>query len=156
MATIILLCGLPGSGKTTLAERFARERPALRLAEDDWMVQLFGSTTGSGEAQRDAIKQVQWEIAVQVAQLSRDVVLDWGFWSRAEREDYRTRAAALGLHTELRFLDVPLEELIRRLNLRTHDPRPTSFPVSEAKLLQWWEAFEPPTADELKPSHGSD
>ena len=92
MATIILLCGLPGSGKTTLAARLARERPALRLAEDDWMVQLFGSTTGSGEAQRDAIKQVQWEIAVQVAQLSRDVVLDWGFWSRAEREDYRTRA----------------------------------------------------------------
>jgi predicted kinase len=64
MATIILLCGLPGSGKTTLAQNLERERPALRLSEDDWMVQLFGSTTGHGEAQRDAIKQVQWETAV--------------------------------------------------------------------------------------------
>jgi predicted kinase len=78
-------------------------------------------------------------------------VLDWGFWSRTERDDYRTRAAALGLRTELRFLDVPLEELVNRLELRIRDPRPTSFPVSEAELRQWWEAFEPPTADELKP-----
>ena len=145
MATIILLCGLPGSGKTTLAEHLARERPALRLGEDDWMVALFGSTTGHGEAQRDAIKQVQWEIAVQVAQLGRDVVLDWGFWSRAEREDYRARAASLDVSTELRFLDVPLDELIHRLEWRTRDPRPTSFPVSETELRRWWETFEPPT-----------
>ena len=151
MATIILLCGLPGSGKTTLAQRIGHERPALRLGEDDWMVQLFGSTTGHGEAQRDAIKQVQWQIAVQVAQLGRDVVLDWGFWSRAEREDYRARAAALGLRTELRFLDVPLAELIHRLEWRIRDLRPTSFPVSETELRQWWETFEPPTADELEP-----
>src|SRR6476661_8165994 len=156
MATIILLCGLPGSGKTTLAQRLARERPALRLAEDDWMVQLFGSITGHGEAQRDAIKQVQWQIAVQVAQLGRDVVLDWGFWSRAEREDYRARAAALGLRTELRFLDVPLAELIHRLEWCIRDLRPTSFPVSETELRQWWETFEPPTADELEPDSESD
>ena len=115
------------------------------------MVQLFGSTTGHGEAQRDAIKQIQWEIAVQVAQLGRDVVLDWGFWSRAEREDYRARAAALGLRTELRFLDVPLAELIHRLEWRIRDLRPTSFPVSETELRQWWGTFEPPTADELEP-----
>jgi predicted kinase len=91
MATIILLCGLPGSGKTTLATQLARDRPALRLGEDDWMVQLFASADGHGDAEREAIKQVQWEIATQVARFGVDVVLDWGYWSRQERDDYRAR-----------------------------------------------------------------
>jgi predicted kinase len=149
MATIILVCGLPGSGKTTLATQLARDRPALRLGEDDWMVQLFASPDGHGEHQREAIKQVQWEIATQVARLGVDVVLDWGFWSRRERDDYRARAAALGIPTELRFLDVPRDELIRRLSARNADRPPATFAVSEAYLHRWWDAFERPGADEL-------
>jgi predicted kinase len=152
MATIILICGLPGSGKTTLATQLSRHRPALRLGEDDWMVQLFASHDGHGEHQREAIKQVQWEIATQVARLGVDVVLDWGFWSRRERDDYRTRAAALGIPTELRFLDVPRDELIRRLAARNANRPPATFVVSEADVHRWWDAFERPSADELDQS----
>jgi len=32
MATLFLMCGLPGSGKTPLARRIERERDALRLS----------------------------------------------------------------------------------------------------------------------------
>jgi predicted kinase len=152
MATIILICGLPGSGKTTLANQLSRVRPALRLGEDDWMVQLFASPDGHGEHQREAIKRVQWEIATQVARLGVDVVLDWGFWSRRERDDYRARAADLGIPTELRFLDVPRDELIHRLAARNANRPPGTFTVAEADLHGWWDAFEPPSADELEPS----
>jgi predicted kinase len=31
MATLFLMCGLPGSGKTTLARRIERDRDALHL-----------------------------------------------------------------------------------------------------------------------------
>lgn len=41
MTTLTLLCGLPGSGKTTYARRL-EERGTLRLSSDDWMVPLFG------------------------------------------------------------------------------------------------------------------
>ncbi|HET7055471.1 MAG TPA: ATP-binding protein [Thermomicrobiales bacterium] len=151
MATIILICGLPGSGKTTLANQLARVRPALRLGEDDWMVQLFASPDGHGEDQREAIKRVQWAIATNVALLGIDVVLDWGFWSRRERDDYRARAATLDIPTELRFLDVPRDELIRRLAVRDADRPPATFAVAEADLNRWWDAFERPGADELNP-----
>ena len=52
MPTLFLTCGLPGSGKTTLAKRIEQERPALRLTADEWLFALFGpepGITGSDE-----------------------------------------------------------------------------------------------------------
>ena len=43
MATLFLMCGLPGSGKTTLAKRIERERGALRLTHDEWIARLYGT-----------------------------------------------------------------------------------------------------------------
>ena len=40
---LILTCGLPGAGKTTLAKKLAADRCAVRLTDDDWLWAL-GST----------------------------------------------------------------------------------------------------------------
>jgi len=37
---LVILCGLPGSGKTTLARQLEGVMPALRLSADDWMNEL--------------------------------------------------------------------------------------------------------------------
>lgn len=37
---LLLTCGLPGAGKTSLARRLAAERGAVRLTKDDWLVAL--------------------------------------------------------------------------------------------------------------------
>ena len=149
MATLYLLCGLPGAGKTTLARRLERERGAFRLAEDDWMIRLFRSPDGHGDEERERIKAVQWEIAERILRLGGDLVLDWAFWLRSERDDYRARAAALGVRAELRFLDVPRDELLRRLAERDGLRPSDSFPVTPAELDLWTTMFEPPTPDEL-------
>lgn len=149
MPTVFLICGLPGSGKTTLARQLERERPALRLAEDQWMTRLFASSDGNDDEQRERIKRVQWEIAERVLLLGNDVVLDWGFWSRAERDVYRSLAAALKVQVELRFLDVPRDELWRRITARNAALPPDTFTIDEAELDLWWSVFEAPTADEL-------
>ena len=150
MATLYMLCGLPGAGKTTLARRLERELGAYRLAEDDWMIRLFRSADGHGDEERVRIKAVQWEIAERILRLGGDVVLDWAFWLRSERDDFRARAAALGVMAELRYLDVPRDELLRRLAERKSSQPVDSFPVSPAELDLWMTMFEPPTPDEIE------
>ena len=41
MATLFLIVGLPGAGKTTRAKELAATRQALRLTPDEWMIPLF-------------------------------------------------------------------------------------------------------------------
>lgn len=147
MSTLHLICGLPGSGKTTLAKRLEHDIPALRLAPDEWMARIVGD--GYDEEKRSVVEQVLWEIAARALSLGIDVILEFGFWSRRERDDFRSRAAALGSDTELHYLDVPRDELLRRLALRNAALPKDTFHVDETHLDLWLSLFEPPASDEL-------
>jgi predicted kinase len=153
MATLFLMCGLPGSGKTTLARQIERERHALRLTPDEWIERLFGTglTPPTLDWCRDPVEAVQWGVAERALLLGVNVILDFGFWSRVERDEFRARAAAAGAGTEVHFLDVPRSVLSARLAARNADLPPYTFRVTDAQLDLWWGLFEPPTPDELEP-----
>ena len=117
MATLHLMVGLPCSGKTTLARALEREHSALRLTPDEWHVRLFGQDAADPQhdARHSLIEALQWEVAERALALDTSVVLDFGFWAREEREDFRSRAKRLGARSEVNFLEVPSDELLRRL-----------------------------------------
>jgi len=119
-ATLHLMVGLPCSGKTTLARQLEKERSALRLSPDDCHTRLFGNDVqDSGHDDRhDRIESILWEIAARVLTLGVDVILDFGFWARSEREEYRRRARLLGASSEIHFLDVPGPVLLERAAAR--------------------------------------
>lgn len=111
MATLFLICGLPGSGKTTLAKQLEHTRPALRLSPDEWIVALLADSQDSAERDRlrDPAEAIQWEVAKRALTLGNDVILEWGFWSREERARYRAQAEALG--RELSYTTSPSNEM---------------------------------------------
>ena len=153
MATLILICGLPGAGKTSFARQLEAERGALRLTPDEWITRIFGPNPSREvlDGARDPIEALQWGVAAQALQSGLDVILDFGFWSRSEREDFRSRAVDLGAASEVHFLDASHHVLATRLAARNADPPPNTFRVSEEQLEEWARLFEPPTWDELQP-----
>ena len=152
MPTLYLTCGLPGSGKTTLAKRLEQDAPALRLTGDEWMHDLYpGISTPEAETGpcRSRVERVQWAIALRALALGCNVVLDWGVWAKAERDLCRTGAREVGARVVLCLLDPPIDELWNRLSQRNTDLPAGAFDIPREALHRWSERFERPTTDEL-------
>ena len=84
MATLLLMVGLPCSGKTTLAKQLEHERSALRLTPDEWQIGLFGQDAHEPEhdERHRFIEGMLWKIASRALELGTNVILDYGFWAR--------------------------------------------------------------------------
>ena len=120
MATLHLMVGLPGSGKTTEAKRLEAECSALRLSPDEWQFALFGNDVAdpAHDERHSRVEELMWGVAEKVLRAGADVILDFGFWSKAERDIFRQKAAALGVGFKIHFMDVPLPVIWERLSLR--------------------------------------
>ena len=91
---LILVCGLPGSGKTTHARALEQSLPAIRLCPDDWMAAL--DIDLYDEPQRQKIESLQWHFGRQLLRIGLTVIIEWGTWGRAERDAFRLEARADG------------------------------------------------------------
>ncbi len=145
--TLFIMVGLPASGKTTLARELERRHDALRLTKDDWMMALFG--WGEFEDKREIVEALLWDMGARALQLGVNVVLDYGLWARVERDDYRARAEALGAHVDFRFLDVPDEELFRRMEARNRRPSAGDVPITAEQLAGYLPRFQRSTEEEM-------
>ena len=130
-----------------LATHLAAERPAVRLTQDEWLWAL--GTTPWDEPTREKIEAQLWRLAQEILRLGLSVVLDFGLWARVERDEMRSAARGLGVGIELHYLDVPAEELWRRIETRNSQPPWDSYPISRADLDRWSSIFQSPDAAEL-------
>lgn len=146
-ARLILTCGLPGAGKTTLARQLAADRGALRLSKDEWLWALGSSPWDRPTGEK--VEHELWRVAREVLALGVSVVLDFGLWARTERDEMRTTARDIGVGVELHYLDVPIDELWRRIEARNSAPPWDEEPIGRADLDEWRSMFQAPDAAEL-------
>lgn len=146
-ARLILTCGLPGAGKTTLAVKLAADRKALRLTKDEWLWAIGASPWDTAVGEK--MEQELWRLAQEVLGLGVSVVLDFGLWARVERDEMRVVARDLGVGVELHFLEVAPDELWRRIGERNSAPPWDKAPIGRSDLDEWMTIFEAPDANEL-------
>ncbi len=145
---LILTCGLPGAGKTALARQLASDRGALRLTQDEWLIAL--GTSPWDASTREKVDHELWRLAQQALRLGVSVVLDFGLWARSERDEMRSVARGLGVGVELHYLDVPTDELWRRIQARNAETPWSSYPIGRADFDEWLRIFQPPDPAELE------
>jgi predicted kinase len=139
---LIVVCGLPGSGKTTHAKQLQASLRAIRLCPDEWMDALSLDTWDEGR--REKMESLQWQFAQQLLILGLTVIVEWGTWGRSERDALRLRARQLAASVELHYLSAPVEVLLDRIERRGIE----NPPIKREQLLQWANAFQVPTAEE--------
>jgi predicted kinase len=140
---LIIVCGLPGSGKTTLAKRLESSLGAIRFSPDEWMDAL--SLDIYDEGVREKIEALQWKFARDLLTLGLTVIIEWGTWGRSERDTLRHGARALGAAVELHSLTAPVDVLFDRIQQRGME----SPPIERDALLRWIEMFQAPTPEEM-------
>ncbi len=152
MTTLHVMIGLPCSGKTTYAKKLALEAHALRLTPDEWQVRLTASNAilPGHNALHNQIEAIMWEVAETALSLGTSVILDFGLWAKEERDDFRQRAQRLGVGFQPHFMDIPRQELFRRLHQRNQEAPSGVFHIPDAEMESYITLFQPPTAQELQ------
>lgn len=125
MATIHLMCGFIGFGKTTIAKQLEKKLHAVRLTHDEIMVKRYGRNMPQEEFDSN-YKKVDDYIRSETAkyiQAGQDVILDYGFWNHAKREEYFNFAKTLTNDVVFHLVLCDIETAKQRMLVRSQNDK---------------------------------
>ena len=154
MATLYLICGMSGSGKTTLAKELEANGDALRLCPDEWISVIIKNKHDESELDRlrAPVEGLMWDLAKKLLISGVDIILENGFWSREERNEYLKNAKQVDADVKviLHYLDLSIEKLWDRIQKRNLELPDDCFHITREQLSQWMDWFTPPNQEEFK------
>lgn len=155
-ATLNVIFGPCGAGKTTYAHAFARRERAVAFILDDWMARLFGPDMPQPLEYEWMLERVGrcetqiWSCAAATIAAGTSVILDIGLMRKTDRERVRQIAEATDLPLVFHFVDAPQE--VRRARVADRNVvRGESFAIEVTPdLFEFIEGvYEPPEPAEL-------
>lgn len=148
---VVMLCGLPGSGKSTYARALER-RGYIRLSIDEVIWERIGHDAAEldpadYEKLKSAAEQELWDELIRLLAAKEPVVIDYSFRSRAIRHRYKSAIESHGCRWQLIRLKADLGTLRRRLAIRNEMTGANSVTVSGELLDRYAATFEEPIGE---------
>jgi len=133
---IILVCGLPGTGKSLLGKEIEKRIDAFLLRTDEVRKKLSCSPEYSDESKKE-VYRIFFLIAGYIIRTGKNVILDGTFY----REEYRKMAGNLAdeFNEDLKIIECTnIEERIKRKMEEREDISDADFSVYR-KIKKVWE-----------------
>ncbi|WP_405175843.1 ATP-binding protein [Paenibacillus sp. FSL H8-0261] len=149
---VVMMCGVAGSGKTTFAQKLEKEGfVRLSIDEDIWATYgRFGvdyPEENYGSYLIESELKLRKEL-VNLLQAKHHVVIDFSFWQRQRRNDYKQLIESYGGVWELIHLKIQPDELRQRLLIRSERfDANAAFPITEDILTRFLNGFEIPAGE---------
>jgi predicted kinase len=119
----------------------------VRLSFDAEMWRRGVTTVPLPPDVRDEIEAGLRTRLLELVAAGGDVVLDFSFWSRRMRDDYRLLLEPTGVVPETIYLATDRETVLARMRTR-RGSHPDDHVLPDELVVQYFDHFEPPTADE--------
>ena len=149
MATIHLICGFMGFGKTTFSNRLAQQLPAVRLTHDEFMVDLYGRNMTDAEfhARYKCVDDILWKLAEKIIQSGTDVIMDYGFWNKETRKQVQAKAEKITRDVIWHQLVCDIAVAKMRVLRRTQEDQSELF-IDESCFNEKLRQYKPISPDE--------
>ncbi len=147
---VYLICGFIGAGKTTFAKKLEEKTGAVRITKDEWSIRLIGNdpTIDGYEEWDHKICGLSRDVAFQIAEKGIDVIIDEGFWAKAQRDEMRRRTDAIGAKAVMYYVETPIETIRERVVGRNNNLTKDSFNIGREMLEGYLTYWQPPSEDE--------
>lgn len=153
MSKVFIMCGKLCSGKSTYAKKIRKTHSAVILSIDEIMLLVFGQDAREKhDYYVEKIKEYQYKKSVEIAESGINVVLDWGFWTRKEREYAKEYYSSRHIDYEFYYMDVDSAEWNKRIQERNQavlDHESDAYYVDEGLAEKFDSVFEVPSKDEI-------
>ncbi len=157
MATIHLIEGPVGAGKSTYAGKLSLAVGAPHLNLDEWMVTLFspdrpdeGFMDWYLETKNRCIQQI-WDVTIEILSHDIDVILELGLVQAADRARFYERVDGTDLDLAVYVLDTPVDVRRERVRERNRKQSGTFKMEVSDEVFEMANAFwEDPTEAEVR------
>ena len=153
MANVYILCGKICSGKSTYSQQLRKDKKAVILSVDDITLTLLGQNGGDTlDVYVEKLEQYFFQKSVEIVETGINVVLDWGFWTKTERDFAKQFYGSRGIEYEFHYISINDEEWYRRLEKRNKDvleKKSDAYYVDEGLAEKFKSIFEIPGKDEI-------
>lgn len=153
MAKVYILCGKICSGKSTYSQQLRKDKKAVILSVDDITLTLLGQNGGDTlDVYVEKLEQYFFQKSVEIVETGINVVLDWGFWTKTERDFAKQFYGSRGIEYEFHYISINDEEWYCRLDKRNKDvqeKKSDAYYVDEGLAEKFKSIFEIPGKDEI-------